>query len=180
MNNTYQSLYEFIDSAEKSRNYPENTADALKAALRLFESELQDEEKDSLETFKNHLEQIYSSVFNKNKSKYTIATLETYKRRIKSLLNDYDKYAHDPSKMASWDRKPRVVKRNKNSSSFAKQTEDNRNLNEDQMKPSSTLTRFELPLRADVKAIILTPSDLTKDDVKKLRGYIDYLDVLAK
>src|SRR3989344_2230656 len=108
MSTTIQSLIEFTFAAEKSRKYPSNTAGAMRSALRLFERDMTDEEKESIDTFKNHIDQISQSVFNKNKSKMSATSLETYKRRLDSLINDYEKYGTEPSKMASWDRTPRV------------------------------------------------------------------------
>ncbi len=67
MSDTITTLQEFIDSARRSRKYPDNTAMALKTALRLFETELNDEEKSSVEKFNENLDRIYQSVFEKNK-----------------------------------------------------------------------------------------------------------------
>jgi hypothetical protein len=42
------------------------------------------------------------------------------------------------------------------------------------------LIKFELPLGGNDKAIIFTPSEMTADHLKKIRGYIDYLATLVK
>lgn len=182
MSTTLQSLTDFITAAEKSRKYPANTAGALKSALRLYESELTDEEKESLDTFKEHLDQISQSVFNKNKSKMSAASLETYKRRLRALLNDYERYGTDPSKMASWNRVPRIRRSNKSLKTSGQKTpeqEDAVTSNERALEQSSKIIRFEISLRPDAKAIILTPSDMTTEEVNKIKGYIDYLATCA-
>lgn len=178
MSTTLQSLEDFIGAAEKSRKYPANTAGAFKSALRLYEPELTDEEKESLDTVKEHLDQISQSVYNKNKSKMSVASLETYKRRLRALLIDYEKYGTDPSKMASWNRVPRVRRSNKSLKSNGQTTTEQENIevsNERPLEQNSKVIRFEISLRPDAKAIILTPSDMTADEVNKIKGYIEYL-----
>ena len=67
MQNSLASIYEFIQIAEKNRIYPANTATARRTALKLFEQELSDQEKESFDIFKENFEKIYQAVFNKNK-----------------------------------------------------------------------------------------------------------------
>lgn len=109
----FQSLYDFIDRAIKSRKYPENTGMSLKSALKLFEAELNEEENNSVDEFSKHLEQIYQSVFSKNKN-FSAASLATYKSRVGKVLADYKKYGMDPIKMVSW--LPKIIKRSKKQS----------------------------------------------------------------
>jgi len=183
MVNTIQILTEFIGAAKKSRIYPDNTAYAFKAALRLFEPELTDEERESFDTFKNHFEQIYRSVHSKNQAKFTASSLAVYRRRLLSLISDYEKYGVDPTKMASWDRPSRKI-------TGRKMGDDGRPVSEEQpsldmmgtqiIEKGPTMDRFELSLRPNVKAIILVPSDLSGEEVKKIKGLIDYLANNAK
>lgn len=102
MTKVMDTLRDFIDSAERSRKYPTNTAVALKNALKLFEAELNEEEALSLDTFKDHLDQIYHSVFEKNKNRMSVGSLATYKARVNRVLGDYEKYGSDPTKFATW------------------------------------------------------------------------------
>ena len=109
MQKSFQTLYSFIESAVKSRKYPENSANGYRAALKLFEAELSEEELSSIQLFSDRLEQIYSSVFSKNQLKFSAGSLVTYKSRVMKVLSDYEKYGADPTKMASWN--PQVIKR---------------------------------------------------------------------
>jgi|SRR3989338_7171482 len=108
----YQALYEFIDRATKSRKYPEATAQTLRAALKVYDSELNDDERAAIAKFKENFEQITRSVFTKNSTKFTASSLTTYKSRVQKVLADYDKYG-DPTKMNSWS--PKVIMRPKRS-----------------------------------------------------------------
>lgn len=180
MKTLLENLYEFITTAQKSRKYNPNTAGGFKTALRLFEKELNDEEKASLQLFKQNFEQIYHQVVNKNmsSSSYTAASLEVYKSRILRLLNDFEKYGLDATKMASWNPKIRIAKREKKiveTEATAKTLTE-----EPQEQPQNLkidMAKFELPLREGVFAIIQTPRDLSIEEAKKIRGYIDYLMV---
>lgn len=112
----FKNLYEFIDIAEKNRKYLPNTATNYRTPLRLVESELTDEEKNSIDLVKTHLNEIFALLYSKNSDKLSASSFEVYKRRVRSLISDYEKYGDDPAKMAAWDRnpQPRILKKIKN------------------------------------------------------------------
>lgn len=179
MNDTIQTLTDFLQAAEKNRKYPANTVYGIKAALRLFSQELTDEEKESIDTFKAHFEQINQSVFTKNKSKVAAASLETYKRRIQGLIRDYEKYGIDPTKISSWERPikkatgRKTVETETTKSSNEKHEHDS--INEPSLDMGTPMHRLELSLRPSVKAIILLPANLTKEEADKVVGIVQYL-----
>lgn len=177
MSTVIKNLEEFIETAKHNRKYPYGTAVGRKAALKLFEPELNAEERESLDTLKSNVEKIYQSLYNKNKSKMTAESWVTYKNRFISLISDYEKYGLEPSKMANWNRpirkialKDEKIKTNTESQVGSPFTEKYKDVD---------MSRFELPLRPGVKAIILVPSDLTKEEVGKVRKYVDFLDSIA-
>lgn len=176
MSTVLKTLLEFIDTAEKNRKYPEGTADGRRAALRLFEPELNDEERESLDTFKAHLDQIYQNIFNKNKTKMKAESWETYKNRLNNLISDYEKYGIDPSKMANWSRAVRKVSTKGKTKTEEKEEQPTKEI---ERYKEIDMSRFELPLRSGVKAIILVPSDITKEEVDKIRKYIDFLENIS-
>ena len=180
--NTIKTLTGFLQTAEKNRKYPANTVYGIKAAFRLFAQELTDEEKESINTFNNHFEQIYQSVFNKNKAVIAASSLETYKRRMQGLIKDFEKYGVDPSKMATWDR---PIRKNPSKKNILKK--DNQEKKDPVTFPEELdldknipMHRLELSLRPNVKAIILVPSDLTKEEGDKIKGIVEYLSVTVK
>jgi len=180
MNTTTKTLLDFIDIAEKNREYPQGTALGRRAAVRLFDAELNGSERESLDTFKSYLDQIYQNVFNKNKSKMRAESLLTYKNRISALISDYEKYGTDPTKMASWDRPVRKRSARDNGKTENKTYgQDADPKQELESYKTIDMSRFELPLRAGVKAIILVPSNITKVEVIKIRKYIDFLESIA-
>lgn len=176
MNNIITNLLDFIEAAEKSRKYPKNTASARRSAVRFFEEGLNEQEKESLETLKKNLEQISQNIFNKNKSSMNVKSLLTYKNRFTALIKDYEKYGINPAMMANWNRPLRKIsvrgeKPKENTARDVRVRESDH--------ADIEISRFELPLGPGVKAIILVPSDITKNEVNKVRKYIDFLDSIA-
>lgn len=170
-----KDLEDFIDAAEKSRKYPRNTAAAKRSALRMFGTELNDDEAQSLEAIESNFDSIYQEVFNKNKADMSASSLLTYKRRVSGLLKDYKKYGLDPTKMANWSRPVRKTTR---------KTETSENTppsaKEPQVSEQTRVSRFELPLRDGVIVSISVPRDITKKEVQKIRKYIDFLESISK
>ena len=180
---TIKDIYEFIDRAERSRKYPTSTAQGLKAAVKLFESELNDEEKASVDTIKQNLDQIYQSVFNKNKN-FTAASLATYKSRIVKVINDYEKYGSDATKMSNWT--PKVINRVKRATtSVTNRVSDEPGLPNPVQPENDGLSvtvpanmhKIELALRPDAKFIIIVPRDLREAEVATLKAILDSLAV---
>jgi len=115
-----KDLYDFIERAEKNRKYVPNTALGLKAALRLFDAEANNEELGSIDKFKENIEQIYHGVSLKNKN-MAASSLATYKARVLKVIQDYEKYGADPTKINTWVVKVRsVAKKQKENISLAK------------------------------------------------------------
>ena len=98
-----KELKEFIDYAEKNRKYASETAKGRRAALKLFEDELNDDEKSSIDLVEERFDRIYQSVFQKNKQNITTSSLETYKGRVRSLIREFKKFGSDPAAFNAWD-----------------------------------------------------------------------------
>lgn len=178
---TIKTLDEFIAAAEKGRKYPGNTAGAFRTALKLFEKEMNEGEKSSLDTFEANLNKIYNEVVNKNKTKMSVTSLATYRHRIVSLLRDYREYGITPSKMVSWERKPRI----RNHAQMSNRGSDNYPSTDTQPNFSTggtvgeVVNRLEIPLsdNNNRKALLVVPRDLTKEDVARLTSILGVLPI---
>lgn len=142
----FEELSSFVDRAVKSHKYPPNTGISLKTGLKLFEKELNEEEKASIDEFRKNLDLISNNIF--SKGKFSAGSLATYKSRIIKVINDYEEYGLDAAKMASWS--PRISTRVK------KATDNIKNLKE---KVSSAIevndsSAFVFPFTGGVKLII--------------------------
>ncbi len=180
MKNDFSALYDFINSAVKSRKYPESTAQTLRAALKLYESELNEEEKQSIGTFKQNIEQIAQGVFTKNKLKFSATSLATYKYRVQKVLNDYESYGTDPAKMASWT--PKVRQSSRKSTKSTKDAPRNKDGDTEgtdtqtDLKVPSGMHKIELALRSESPPFILVlPRDIQQYEVTTITSILSSL-----
>ncbi|MCX6721697.1 MAG: hypothetical protein NTY04_00675 [Candidatus Staskawiczbacteria bacterium] len=106
MTDKFTNLYDFIDFARANRKYPDNTANNLKSALKIFQKELNSEELKSINMVEDSIGEIFRSLVIANKNK-SIVSLNSYKARLLKVIKDYKKYGAEPSKMQSWVAKTR-------------------------------------------------------------------------
>lgn len=172
----FQELYSFIDSAAKNHKYAENTAMGHKAALKLFEPLLNEDEKSSIGLVKSNIEGIFSKVFGKNKEKITAESLNTYKLRVLKIIADYEAYGVDPAKMASW------VPRRRNVTKSVERGDANTgertafkttNGASSEKTVSGSASGIELGLRPGF--VIALPRDITTTEVGMIKALLDSL-----
>lgn len=181
MADTFKDLFDFIDRASKNRKYLPNTATSFRTPLRIVEVELTDEEKASVGLLKERLDQIFHTIFSKN-SNLSAASLEVYKRRIRNLISDYEKYGKDSSKMANWNREVifKKISKAKNTGKQLYIEDDNEQNSEGLVEVISDMgndmIKFELPFDDGTTALIFTPRNLTKSKLHRIKGYITYLE----
>lgn len=168
MDKNFKDLYEFVNSAVKSRKYPESTAQTLRAALKLYEQELNEEEQGSIDSFRKNIDQIAQAVFGKNKLKFSATSLATYKSRVLKVVNDYEKYGTDPTKMASWS--PKLVARAKRGSKQQEKASPDNGAQSEPLMPASSVASTTLikDFGSGRVAQIVLPSDATDDERQKL------------
>lgn len=172
----FKELYAFVDAAVKSRKYPESTAQGLRAALKLFEAELNDEEIDSLDLVIKNLEQIYQSVCTKNMQKFSASSLATYKSRVLKVLGDFKNYGINPTKMSNWT--PKTILRTKNSKTNSNKKSNSSFSGEyssEQIFVSSEMHRIELSLRPDTKFTVVVPRDIKQSEADTVKTILDSL-----
>lgn len=179
--NNLQSLFSFIDVAERNRKYPSTTANNLRGALRKIESELNDEEKASIDKLHENINQIFHTLYQKDPTSMTVSSIETYKSRIKKVIAEYKKYGMNTTNMNSWNPAITIRKKiEKKDSEMALDKKDQPIDEENDHSTTDNITRFELSLRENVKAVILLPGDITKSEVGKIEAYITFLKTIAK
>ncbi|HET7302658.1 MAG TPA: hypothetical protein VFI74_04995 [Candidatus Saccharimonadales bacterium] len=203
--NAIKSLHDFIKIATAERKYADNTARGLNAALKLFEPHLNETEKQSLDAFEGNLENIANDIFSKRKDgKPTSDTLMVYKRRVHKVIADYKSYGNAPGKMALWNpRRSAPGLKTKNAVSSIKGNIQVSKVIEDEPSGSVPLprpvvgvspqtaqggvtgfdaagryvdtNRSEIFLREAFKVILELPVDLSEDEARKLKQYIDLM-----
>jgi len=172
--NKFTDLYDFIDFAKGNRKYPENTANGLKSALKIFEKELNIDELNSVDLIEENIEEIFVGAVNNNKDK-SIGSLNTYKARVLKVINDYQRYGINPSKIQGWITKihkaptPKLVKKDTPDRSGDKiQIALSNHIN-------TPVHKIELVLRNDIKSVLIVPKDITQKEVKMFKNILDSL-----
>jgi site-specific recombinase XerD len=172
--NQYIDLYNFIDLAKTNRKYPENTANGLKSALKIFEKVLNLDELNSIDTVEENIEEIFINAVAKNKDK-NIGSMNTYKARLLKVIKDYQKYGINPSKMQGWIIKNRkvTIHRNLKPDNTDKQQDNSEiALSNDVNTP---VHKVELSLRHNHKSLIIIPRDITAKEAEIIKTIVDSL-----
>ena len=173
--NQFNDLYPFIDRAVKDRKYALNTANGHKAALKLFEKELNAEEKGSLGSIEENIDPIYQNAC-RNNSNISSESLDTYRVRFLKVIKDYKKYGADPTRMKDW--KPRIwaSKPLSEKKDFSDKNEDT-SLSTLSDTINSPVHKVELTLRPGKRFIVSVPNDITKNEAEILTNLINSLVV---
>jgi len=171
----FHSLYDFIDLAKSNRKYPDNTANNLKSALKIFEKELNAYELKSISMIEDSIEEIFKSVVIANKHK-SILSLNTYKARLLKVINDFKKYGTNPSKIHGW-----TVKTRKSTALLIKKDKtdkENKNLSnfiESPVGNAKNCHKLEISLDNESRAIAIIPKNITKKDIETIKSILDSL-----
>ena len=174
--NKFSDLYEFIDFAKGNRKYPENTANGLKSALKIFEKELNRDELNSVDLVEDNIEEIFINVVSKNKNK-NIGSLNTYKARVLKVINDYQKYGINPSKIQGWSTKINKATSHKSNKKDTSDKEVDKTQTALSDHTNTPVHKIELSLRDDHKSTILIPKDITARETKMIKDILDSLTV---
>lgn len=169
----FTNLYDFIDFARVNRKYPENTANNLKSALKIFEKELNAEELKSIDMVEDSIGEIFRSLAIANKDK-SIVSLNTYKARLLKVIKDYKKYGADPSKIQNWVSKTRIASGQKHPKD--KPDKNKINLSNRINSPVDNSHKIELSLSGGT-AQVLIPKDINEKDAQIIKSVIDSLVV---
>lgn len=110
---------------------------------------------------------------NRNQQNMTSASMETYHRRIKNLLRDYENYGTDPVKMVAWNRPTRNIRTREPESALSNASTDGLAVPAGTPQEVPGTSRLEVALRPEVKAILLLPADLTPEDAAALKALVD-------
>ena len=172
--NKFKDLYEFIDFARGNRKYPENTANGLKSALKIFEKELNLDELNSVDLIEDNIEEIFINVVSKNKDK-NIGSLNTYKARILKIIKDYQKYGTNPSKIQGWSTKQSSTTIHKPTKKDTQDKEEDKNKITLSDHTNTPVHKIELSLRDNIKSVVIIPKDVTLKEIKMIKSILDSL-----
>jgi len=170
----FSDLYEFIDFAKSNRKYPENTANGLKSALKIFEKELNIDELNSIDLVEDNIEEIFINVVSKNKNK-GIGSLNTYKARLLKVINDYQKYGVNPSKIQGWTTKINRTTTHKPHKKDMPDKESDKIQTDLSDSTNTPVHKIELCLRGECKSVLIVPKDINAREAKMIKDILDSL-----
>jgi hypothetical protein len=108
-------------------------------------------------------------------TKFTPGSLATYKYRVLRVLDHYEKYGADPTKMVNWKVAPRGTGKTKTSVE-KKEKREILTLPEDVIvTPPSNNRRLEYPLSAG-QVVILLPQSINSVDLKKIKTLLELIE----
>jgi hypothetical protein len=177
--NKFSDLYEFIDFARSNRKYANNTANGLKSALKIFEKELNIDELNSVDLVEDNIDEIFINTVAKNKDK-NIGSLNTYKARVLKVINDYQKYGINPSKIQGWNARAHKASGNKLSKKDVSdkiQDKPKIALSDPINTPVENAHKIELCLKNGFKSVIIIPKDINPKEAKMIKDILDSLTV---
>lgn len=169
MPDEFLKLHEFVDLAEKNRKYPANTAHGRRAALKLFDTVLNPDERESLDLIQERIGEIFLSLISKHKDAFSIASLNTYKGRFLKVIQDYKRFGIKPESIAHWEAKPRqYIQRQKD-------TNKDTSIHNLSFPIHRPVHKLEIALETGETATIETPIDISPRDITRIKHILDAL-----
>jgi hypothetical protein len=155
-----------------------NTAAGLRAACVQVLGVLDDPDEVDIESL--NIDELLTRFQNLRKQRFKPQVLEAYKRRFRSAVKSYKDYLENPGawKPATQDRSSGVVRRPRSSdASLASE-----GMTSGVGRPYAAVApvgseEYRFPLRPGVMARLTLPVDLTRDEVRRLKAFVDMLVV---
>ena len=162
-------IYAFIDLAEKNRKYPANTAHGRRAALKLFDTVLHEDERESLDLIQERMNEIFLSLITKHKDAFSIQSLNTYKGRFLKVIQDYQRYGAQPETMVYWEAKQRPYVQK------VKDTQKDTSFHSLSFEIPRGVHKFQVVLESGETATIEVPTNISTRDISTLKSILDAL-----
>jgi hypothetical protein len=155
-----------------------NTAAGLRAACVQVLGVVDDPEQIEIATL--DVEDLLTRFQNLRKQRFKPQVLETYKRRFRNAVRSYREYLENPGtwKPASQERQGGVERRQRTYSAKAESSTSAIEVSLPRLANADTGTEeYRLPLRTTVMARLVLPVDLTSDEARRVKAFVDMLVV---
>lgn len=166
----FNKLYEFVDLAKKNRKYPANTAHGRRAALKLFDTVVTPDERQSLKLLEERMNEIYLNLISKHKSSFSMKSLNTYKGRFLKVIQDYKRYGKEPDAIVHWEAKHR-----KYTVRDIKDDTKDTSLHNLSFPTHKGVHNFQIALDSGAVCNIETPPKITTEDAQRIKNIIEAL-----
>jgi hypothetical protein len=161
----FKTLYNFLEFSKNNKKYTEPVANNIKSALKIFEKELTEQEACSIDLAQQNIEEIFLGVVSHNKQK-NIGSLNAYKARVIRVMQDYQKYGKNPSKIQTWEPKER-----KSTPPLNLKDKKDKSLS---LPIHTHVDKVELSLKNGLFQISM-PTEISQSDAQKIKKIIDAL-----
>jgi hypothetical protein len=139
------------------------------------------DDPDDVDVESLNVDELLTRFQNLRKQRFKPQVLEAYKRRFRSAVKSYKDYLENPGawKPATQDRSGGVVRRPRGSDASPPPEGTASGIGG---RPYATVApvgseEYRFPLRAGVMARLTLPVDLTRDEAKRLKAFVDMLVV---
>ena len=166
----FNKLYEFVDLAKKNRKYPANTAHGRRAALKLFDTVVTEDERNSLTLLEERIDEIYLSMISKYKNSFSMKSLNTYKGRFLKIIQDYKRYGQEPDAIAHWEAKHR-----KYTVRDIKDDVKDTSIHNISSPIHTGVNKLHISLDSGAACNIESPPKITPSDANRIKNIIDAL-----
>jgi hypothetical protein len=154
-----------------------NTANGLRAACVQVLGVVDDPEQ--IEVASLNVDELLVRFQNLRKQKFKPQVLEAYKRRFRSAVKSYKEYIANPGtwKPASQDRANSVERRPRSSAASVPSGQADGPARSRAAIAEMGSEEYRLPLRPSVMARLILPLDLTSDEARRVKAFVDMLVV---
>jgi len=171
-----QGLLNFLDYLAKKALLPNNTAMSRKAAVNKVFSILGDEEIEDVVGI--DLDDVMLRFFNRHGQNYKQSSVEVYKSRIKSALDDFESFLSNPMGF-----RPKTLSRERKSKTALPSSSNGQNPEQPaasavksgrtNVAPNAVSEIIPIPIRSDLTVRIQgLPFDLTTSEAKKISNVV--------
>lgn len=155
-----------------------NTAAGLRAACVQVLGVVEDPEQVDVASL--DVEDLLTRFQNLRKQRFKPQVLEAYKRRFRNAVKSYKEYLENPGtwKPASQERAAGAERRQKGPNAVA--TSNRAISGPDRSRPAiapAGIEEYPFPLRPGVMARLLLPVDLSRDEARRIKAFVDMLVV---
>ena len=152
-----------------------NTAAGLRAACVQVLGVLDD--PDQADVASLDIEDLLTRFQNLRKQRFKPQVLEAYKRRFRNAVKSYKDYLENPGawKPANQDRSGGPDRRPRAANAAAAQTTASEISRSRTAADSAGSEEYPFPLRPGVMARLILPVDLTRDEARRIKAFVDML-----
>lgn len=170
---TGQGLLDFLTFAAEKGLMNANTAGSYKAASKEVLETLHPDDWASVDVNEIDVDDYIGRFERLKVGKYKPSSLTVYKARFRSAIQHYSEYLKSPSTWRYKAERPASARKPSNGRLERKEAQPRNSASDS----GSSILEYPFPLRRDLVITLALPSDLTRQEAKRLASHLDSLAV---